>query len=538
MLRLLRLQNFVLVDREEISFGPGFNVLSGETGAGKSAVMGALALVLGQRADASLVRRGCARAVVEAVFSLSSEAPIYEAMERAGLDICEEEVVIRRELSTSGKSRALVNDQVVSLNTLRSIAGTLVDLVGQDANHQLRQPHSHLLLLDEFAGSSLELREFQTSWKEEKTLQRALLEARLTEEQRERELMLLEEQVQELRDANLQEGEEEELFAEYTRLTHAETILKELSFLQGELEEREGAILERLRSLRSTVDHLISLDGEFQDISQMLKEALVNLEEMSFALRQKAGGGEFNPQRQSWVNDRLAEWTRLKRKYGRGGNELCLYQRELEEQWEKLGRGEQFLEELEEKVQKAQKKTRHSSEQLRKIRKNCMASFSEQLKEQLQQLNMPHAEWEIRWNPCERSDRGEDQVEFYLHPNIGEAAVSVREGVSGGELARVMLALKMVLSDKDRIFCLVFDEVDANIGGETATVVGKKLRELGEKRQVLCITHFAQVARQAHRHFQISKTELDGRTLTSIRKLSAEEREEEFLRMVGGEMLV
>ena len=531
MLKELRIQHLILVDEADIHFKPGFNVLSGETGSGKSALMGGLNLILGGRADSRMVRRGQKKSVVQALFEIDAMPALLELLAESGIDHePESELVLRREVFATGKSRSFVNNQPAQIGLLKKLGKWLVDIVGQHANHRLLQLDTHREVLDLFSQTTEDVKAFQGAWGQEKQMREELRCLVETESQRLRDIEVCRMELNELDEAGLKEGEEEELFAEYSRLANAE----KLTELVNRARDAGRNALPQLNRQKVVIEELKGLDAEWEEGGKAINGILLELEELVYTLDHYQNGIVYHPQRLHEVNERLTLINRLKRKYGGTIAEVQQYQETCLSRLEELESADHQIEELETALQEAEKKTESLAATLTTKRQAGAKALEVQLTEAMQPLNMSQAQVKIAVREGPRSRTGDDVVEIFLAPNAGETFVPLKAGVSGGEMARLMFALKTILAGREAVATLVFDEIDANIGGETATVVGHKLQAIGKEHQVLCITHFAQVAACADHHLQISKETKKGRTLTHIKELDSTGREQELSRMLGG----
>lgn len=537
MLQSIRIQNIVLVESAEVPFGPGFNVITGETGAGKSAIMAALSLVAGARSDATLIRKGADKGIVEATFEASPTAAVWDLLHDAGVEGSQTDlIVIRREISASGRSRAFVNDQLISLVILSALGSYLLEMVGQHANQELLQLDQHRAIVDSYGSLGEEKRLFSSAWKQVQDLTAEREQLTKQESQRLRDLEICLQQSEELEEGNLEEGEEESLFAEYTLLTNAEDLTQGTESLLQAISADDSSALALLAREKSTFQQLVKLDPSLREAEESFQRAIVELHEVSHVLRQYQDRIDNNPQHLAKISDRLSAINKLKRKYGPSLSEVMAFQSQLKQRVAQLQGADARLEQLVSEISVAERKADQLAIALTKRRQKTAQALAKALVTQLASLNMSKVQLEIRVTPHARSVNGDDLVEIYFAPNVGERLLSLRDCASGGELARVMLALKALLSDKSSVGTLVFDEIDANVGGETARIVGQKLAEIGQSLQLLCISHFPQVARCAQHHIQISKVEQQGRTYTRVKRLDNVTREEELRRMMGGEV--
>lgn len=535
MLKELRLTNIVLVEFASIIFSEGFNVLSGESGAGKSAIMNALNLIAGDRSDSSVVRRGADKSTIEAVFDVSQLPQLITLLENSGIDHEPgSDLFIRRELSAEGKSRSFINNQMAQLSLLRQVSALLFDVIGQHANQKLLSLEYHRQVLDLFGNIMPTVKAFADCWEKETQTQQALDILVNSEAQRLRELEICRMELEELQEASLKEGEEEEFFDEYTRLSNADELAAKVGDIASMLSGEKAAVLPLLNRQKTTFEQLVRLAPSLKESAESYQNALLELNEVSHVLQNFASRIEHNPARAEQLNTRLELINRLKRKYGPTIQEVLSYQNNLEKKLTQLENADVQIEELQAKLKVLAEKSNALSHNLTNLRKKNAKLLEEAIMHHLRALNMPKVEFYIDITPQKRTRHGDDKVEFFLTPNIGEHRISLRECASGGELSRTLLAMQAVLAGKENTPTLVFDEIDANIGGETAAIIGEKLCEIGRQHQVLCITHFPQVAKQANHHLRIYKQENDGRTITRVDCLDTISRKSELARMSGG----
>jgi len=527
MLLNLRIQDLILVERLEIPFESGFNVLSGETGSGKSALITALSLILGKRADSQVVRKGMAKARIEGVFN--SSPVLNHILNEAGID-SGDELIIRREISAAGKSRAFVNDQSVTLNFLKEIGPHLVKFVGQHANQQLMSLETHRDLLDQFG--ECDVAPFYRAYQKYCELQRQLCELQQSQTALQREIDLCFEEIEEIQTIDPKPEEDEELFSEYTILTHAEEFQQVCHSITEAL-SGDDSIISHLNNLKQSFQDIVTIDPKFQEPFEGFQQTVLELQETNHLLDRAKSTHEYNPARLSQVNDRLAALHALKRKYGGSIDSVLTHCQSRQEQLQRLENRDVAIETCEKQIIEKQNECDECAKKLTVQRQEATKRLEKALISHLKDLNMPSAAFYVRLSPVSRTAYGDEKIEFFLRPNKGEKEVSVVDCASGGELSRLMLSFQVLLAGKENIPTIVFDEIDANIGGNTAVSVGAKLQEIGTEHQVLCITHFPQVAYQADYHLQISKEEIDGRTMTFVQSLSEDRRELELQRMRG-----
>ena len=534
MLRSLHIQNLMLVERVDISFQNGFNVITGETGSGKSALITALRLLLGARADSQAMRSGCSKGAVEATFDVDALEDVREVLAETGIEHPSGEMlIIRRELSRSGKSRSFVNNQNAQLAVLQKLGPLLAHHVGTFASQSLKSLDRHRDILDTFADLHDEVQHFSQLWDQLGTAKRQLAVLKAQEAERLREIDNLQRDLEEIDQASLRENEEDELVQESQRLTHVERLAEGVRELISSLSHGEQSLVSRLSRQQGALEQLCSLDSELGNLAPSLNTAYLELQELSHSLQSYQSELSPDPNRLDDVDDRLAMISRLKRKYGGSLEAVCSYRQQADERLTALHDTDSDIATLESQVTELGQQADKIASQLTSKRKMAAKQLSKALQGQIRELNMPQAQIELELRKVSRHSRGDDEVECFLSPNPGEPRVAVREHASGGELARVLLAIKTLLADKESYPTLIFDELDANIGGQTAVVVGEKLKEISENHQILCITHFPQLARQGDQHIAIRKEVRGDRTVTEVETITGQALEEELLRMQG-----
>lgn len=534
MIKHLSLTNFVLVEKAEIAFGSHLNIVTGETGAGKTAIIEALGLALGARADTSLIRQNADRALVEAVFDCTSLPRIHTLLDDAGIP-ADDELIIKREISHEGKNRAYINCQLVPLPFLQKVGHELIDFIGQHANQLLRTSDYQRNLIDIFGNLQNDLSTFQSSLNKEQELKARLEELKSKEVHLEKSEELMRHQLQEIESVNLKEGEEEELFQCYQRLAHSQEIGEKLKEILDTLSEAQPSVISQLNRVRKVAETLVKIDPALQEPSSLIEQALISLQEALMQFDAYQAKLEQDPNAFNLLENRLSIISRFKKKFGSTVPLINAFKHKILNELSELENLSALFQDTEKEWRIAEQETTNLAQKLTANRQASATTLQQLLSAQLQTLNMSKAEVHIELRPQTRSREGDDQVHFWLKANPGEQPALVKEHSSGGELSRLFLALKIALADKNQTPTLIFDEIDANVGGKTATIIGDKLAELGKKRQVICITHFPQVAAKADTHFSVQKEEIDGRTLTHIKVLNNKERDVELLRMLGGE---
>lgn len=533
MLCELSIRNFAIIDRLQVQFGLGFNVLTGETGAGKSIIIDAVGLLLGDRARPELIRTGEDEATVEALFDLSSLPHLRAELAEQGFEDGEE-LLVKRVVARSGKNRVYLNGSLAKLGQLQPLTAQLLAIYGQHEHQNLQKADQHLAMLDDFAGLGSDLEAYQLFFRELQGLEARLEQLDAAERERQQRLDLLGFQSRELAAAALRPGEDEDLAAERLLLQHAERLALATSGGYELLYGGEGAVVERLDTVASQLEALASVDPRLGSWAEGVRSALFTLEDVAAGLRDYQGEA-FEPGRQAEVEERLALLTGLKRKYAPTIAEILSLQAGIDAELEALVNVEATREELQQQLAASRQRLLRAGEELSAKRREAAQRLATAVEAELQALAMPKARFELRFFPLpEPGPRGLERGEFYLSPNPGEETKPLAWIASGGELSRIMLSLKRVAPASDGVPTQIFDEVDAGIGGVAATVVGEKLRAVASGQQVLCITHLPQVAAFADCHYRVEKREQQGRTRTELLQLSAEDRVQEMARMLGG----
>lgn len=536
MIEYLRIKNLVLMDLCEVHFDKGLTIITGETGAGKTALIQGLHLILGERADSSLVRKGEEKAHVEASFDLSNNPKIQELLTSYGIDYNEDEpLIITRELSKEGKSRAFINHQVVTLSLLQNLGAHLVHIIGQHSYQELKSPDTLREIVDLFGRLEPDLELYKKAFKNSKDAQKTIeaLQQHLLE--KERNFEKYQEELSELTSAKLKENEEGELFEIYSFNSKAQEIGEKSKEISQALCEGPRPILRELSHFKHACEQLIPAHSSFSEQATLLQEAIVALQEVDHGLQKMLSNLDHNPRTLEKIEERLSLYNRIKKKYGPTFSDWKNYQNALEEKIKSWALLDEAMEKSKEEEAQALQELERQAKQLTTKRKSSAKSLEKKLSLAICELNMPGASLAIEIKPQTRNTTGEDHITFWLQANKGEKPASLKESTSGGELSRLLLAIKATLAEKNNTPTIIFDEIDANVGGTTATLIGDKLLELSKHRQIFCITHFPQVAKKADLHLRVFKQDKEDRTIARLEKLGSKEREKELLRMLGGE---
>jgi DNA repair protein RecN (Recombination protein N) len=536
MLRELRIRNFAVVENVTVPFAPGFNVLTGETGAGKSILVDALLLVRGARAQTDVIRADAESATVEAVFAAEDGAAAV--LDEAGLAAEDGEIVVRRELSRGGRHRAFVNDAAVTVGLLERLGDALVQVHGQHEHQRLLEPAHQLDLLDRFADAEPLRERFATLFAKHREASQDLERRRGAGRDRAQREDLLRFQVSELDAARLRPGEQEALRTERRRLQHAERFAAGVEEVGALLRDDAASAAARLARAARVLTELGRLDPAFAAPVETLEAARVQVDEALAAVRALRDAIVFEPGRLEAIDDRLDALARLARKYGDTEEAMLAFRAEAAAELDRLERHEELLADDERRLAELEGELAAAAAALGDARRQAAARLGPAVQRELRQLGMARATFEaalVDVAPADRGPRGAERVEFRFTANPGEPARALARIASGGELARTMLALQVVLSGYERAATMVFDEVDAGIGGGAASVVGEKLAAVGAGRQVLCVTHLAPIAALARQHVRVAKAVRGGRTRASAEVVAGEARAAEIARMLGGD---
>ena len=536
MLRELRIRNFAVVENLTVPFAPGFNVLTGETGAGKSILVDAILLLRGARAQTDVIRADAETATVEAVFEVSDGA--VATLDEAGLPLEDGEVVIRRELSRSGRHRAFVNDAAVTVGLLERLGDALVQVHGQHEHQRLLEPTRQLDVLDRFADAEPLRERFAALFAKHAEARAELERRRGAARDRAQRQDLLRFQVSELDAARVRVGEDDDLRTERRRLQHAERFAAGLQEVASLLHADAASATARLARAGRVLSDLGRLDPAFAAPAETLDAARAHVEDTLAAVRGLRDTIVFEPERLEGIDERLDALTRLKRKYGDSEEALLRFRADAAAELDRLERHEELLAEDERRLAELEPEVVSAARALGAARREAAAKLGPRVQRELRQLGMDRAAFEVATIDLAAGDwglRGAERVEFRFTANPDEPNRPLARIASGGELARTMLALQVVLSGDDDAPTMVFDEVDAGIGGRAASVVGDKLAALGGSRQVLCVTHLAPIAALADQHVRVAKSVRGGRTRATTAVIAGDERAAEIARMLGGD---
>lgn len=534
-LTLLRIKNLALVEDLEWQLAPGFTAITGETGAGKSIIIGALQLLLGERTDKSLIRTGAEVCTVEAVFEGADLKKLDTLLSDSGVEAGDGELILKRSFSTSGTNRQFINGSPTTLGVLKNLGDELVDLHGPHDHQSLLSPDRQLALLDAYAHAGEALREFEQSYRKLQGLRAEHAALNTAETAREQEIDLLRHQINEITSANLSVGEEEEITARYKLAANSKRLLELAGAITRRLSEADDAILPQLAETQRLLRDLEKIDPAKEALAEAHAGAVVELSEISRSLGQYAEELDLDPAQLAALEERVTLFETLKRKYGGSIAEVIAFGERAAERMRKIEGRDEELERLAKEIENARQEVERVGHALHKLRSKAAPKLSENIRANLRDLGFKQSEFDAKLSALEEARAtGFDAVELLFSPNPGEPLKQLRSIASSGEISRLMLAIKSSLAAQDAIPLLVFDEIDANVGGEIANAVGAKMRKLAANHQVLCITHLPQVAAAASTQFVVTKEVTGGRTHSRLAEVSGKARQEEIARMLGG----
>jgi DNA repair protein RecN (Recombination protein N) len=540
MLVSLRIRNLALIEDLTWELGPGFNTLTGETGAGKSILIDALSLLLGERADKSLIRTGADTCSVEAEVTLADAARLREinaALDEVGAEKCEERtLLLKRSVSGSGANRQFLNGSPVSLQGLKTIGDLLVDVHGPHDHQSLLAPEKQAGLLDAYGKLAPLRAACAAAFAAVRDIEQERAALELSESEREQRVALLQHQVQEISAAKLQPGDDERVDNDYRAAAHAQTIVEQARTIADLLSEADNSVMAQLAQVERALTAWQRMDASIAGAEELNRQAIALLQELLGAVQERAERVDLDPAQLRQLEERLNLIQSLKRKYGGTVESVIAFGEKAAAQLTALEGSAESLAALAQREKTARAALDKAAAELTKGRQKIAGPLGGKISQELRALGFTKSTFQVEIMPAAKPGAaGADHVEFIFAPNPGEAARPLRAIASSGEMARVMLAVKTTLAEVDEIPILIFDEVDANVGGETAGQVGRKLRALGRSHQVLCITHLPQVAAQGERHFAVEKRVKQNRTLTELTSLDGAARERELARMLGGQ---
>ena len=532
MLSLLHIENIAVIQCADISFDKGFNVLTGETGAGKSIVIDAISAIMGERAYRDMIRTGSTKASVRGVFTQVPELPWFQ---ENGVEY-DPETVIQREVYLDGKNVCRVNGSLVSVSILRKLGVQLINIHGQHDSASLFDENNHLILLDDFSGNEPLRREYGKKYETYTQLQRQIASLTMDEGEKLRKMEMLRYQIQEIEKAKLTPGEDETLEQRRKLLQNSEKISDNLHDAVNAVyggEDTDGAA-SLLGEAERSLSRLSRFSEDFTELHQRVADLMYQVQDVAEELRIARDDLSYSADELEEIESRLDVIHRLRKKYGATCQDILDYKEKASQELDEIVFSDDHLERLKAQCEKAKEAAWEAAKRLRQSREAGAQVLSRQILSELAQLDMPKVQFQCQFSQTDLTASGADLVAFYMSANAGEALKPLSKVASGGELARIMLAMKNVLAQQDQVATLIFDEVDTGVSGRAAQKVAEKLRSVSQNKQVLCVTHLPQLAALATTHFLIAKEERDGRTYTSVTPLDKEGRKRELARIIGG----
>lgn len=542
MLQELAIHDFAIIEQLSVDFSTGMTVLTGETGAGKSIIIDAVGILVGGRGSADFIRTGTKKATVEGMFSIPAGALTQNLLQHYGVgsDDDQDTVVLQRELFTSGRNVCRINGHLVNTSTLKAVGETLVDIHGQNEHQELMHPEKHLSLLDQYAADQIKplLAAYQQRYADWKDLAGRVKERVANEREWAQRLDMLQYQAREINDAHLQPTEEDDLTSERDRLNHFQQIQDALQTGYGVLngDDDEAGVIDRLAEAMAALQNIAHLDADYENMAESLGNAYYALQDVGSDLSHQMDGLEYDPARLEQVEDRLATITQLEHKYGATVPDVIAFGQKVNDELDEMNDTQGSSDELKVKLAKAQTEALAAAKKLSATRVAAAKQLSKDIHQQLADLYMAKAVFDVHFTVHEDQlgPTGIDSVEFYIQTNPGEKLRPLARTASGGELSRIMLALKTIFSQADGVTSIIFDEVDTGVSGRVAQAIADKISRISRHSQVLCITHLPQVAAMADHQVHIAKTVKSGRTMTRLTPLTGTGRVEELARMLAG----
>ena len=550
MLTKVYIKNFALLEELEISFSPGFNVLTGETGAGKSLVINALNSILGEKVSTDILRNGASKTIVEGTFQKPSEY-IKKILKNNELDQLDHELLLRRELNQSGRSRTFINDGLTQIDVLKQISNELVDLHGQHEHQSLLHEENHIRFLDAFGSLQNEVNVVSQQYSEILKLHSKFDYLKKNARQLKEKKDFLEFQIQEIESLRLDSSEEQGLTQEEKILENYEKLIGGCNEVYSKLYEEDNSVYSSLDQAKETIGELAQIDSSFSEYLEHLSNSYMQVEEVARFINQYISKTDFDPNRLEEIRVRLNQLSGIKKKYGLPVSDILEKYKKMKLDLDQIENLDEDLKNLEDQISSLKKEIYLTSSNLSNLRKKNAKKLEQKIISVLQQIGMENANFKIHFDYYSESDdkgievkknitvktNGLDKVEFFVATNPGASFKPLAKIASGGELSRIMLAIKTVMAEKDQIGVLVFDEIDIGISGRIAEAVGKKLKELSKSHQIICVTHLPQIARFADKHYSVRKEVRNGETFAFIQELNFDQRIHELAYLLGGEKI-
>lgn len=539
MLNELSIKNFAIIDELHVCFGEGLNVISGETGAGKSIIIGAVSLLLGDRATSDMIRTQADTATVEAAFDITGNEPLRNKIASMGFS-AEDELLIRRVISHAGKNKAFINGQMATLTNLAAVSELLVNICGQHEHQVILNAENHIDILDEFGGCLPARAEYAGTYDLYLQIRSQIDKLKSMSQSREEKADLFRFQLKEIQDINPQSSEDTALADEKKILINYQKLSGSAGLAYDLLYGEKDSVVVKLKEVQNQIKEIEKIDSGFKIADADIESSFITLQEAALHIRDYRTKLFFDSDRLTAIDERLEQLSRLKRKHGGSLESVLQRKQEIEDYLKTVFSAEEELGKLTVEEEKLKDKLRQNAIRLSEARRQAARKLEDAVDKEIRELNMPHASFSVNFgeNAGDGDEpfgpKGSDIIEFYLTANKGEEARPLNKVASGGELSRIVLALKNVLSRTGSVSSIIFDEVDNGIGGAVAEIVGRKLKEVSANHQVVCITHLPQIACFGDKHMFVSKKVIKGRTVTSLEELDSEQKIEEISRMLGG----
>lgn len=533
MLERLHIKNIAVIDEAEIEFNKGFNVLTGETGAGKSIIIDSINMVLGERTSKNLIRNGEKKAVVEAMF-YADNPKVLAALEELGVEPEDGMLILYRDVNTDGKTVCKVNGSMTTASSLRDIASLLINIHGQNDNQSLLTPSAHIGFLDSYAGITADLEAYRTQHQKVTELKEQIASLKFDELEKERQTDLYSYQIDEINNANLKIGEDEQLAERKKFINSIGKIAESVNSSYSALYEQDRNVYDTLSRVVNSLQSVSEYDASLTDLYERLNSAAIEIDDIIYQLRDYRDSMEFDDREIDQIETRLDTINSLKRKYGNTIEDILSYHDEISQKLEKITKSDEEIVRLKKELDFAEKVRNELASNLTKLRKKASSDLAVKICSELADLDMAKAKFEVDIKECDYNKNGCDSVEFLISVNAGEPLKPLSKIASGGEMSRIMLAIKSIFADADIIDTMIFDEIDTGVSGRAAQKIAEKINKISSNKQILCITHLAQIAAMADTHFLIEKAVDEDRTYTMVTPLDDAPRKTELARIIGG----
>ncbi len=533
MLERLHIKNIAVIDEAEIEFNNGFNVLTGETGAGKSIIIDSINMVLGERTSKAIIRNGEKKAVVEAMFSIDNPE-VIKALDENGIEIEDGMLIIYRDLNTDGKSLCKINGSMTTASGIREIANMLINIHGQQDNQALLTPSSHINFLNSYANLNSKLEEYRLYYNKVNEITEQLNSLQVDEREKERMTDLYTFQIKEIEDSKLVVGEDEQLTERRKFISGISKISETLSFSQNALYSADHSVYDTLSSVVNSFMSVTEYDVKLNEIYERLNSVAIELDDIIYQIRDYRDRMDFDESEADSIEARLDLINTLKRKYGNTIEEIIQYKNDIEDKLYSITKSDEETAKLEKELAEATQKRNNFAEKLTEIRAKYATELSDKICKELADLDMSKVKFDVQIKKCEYNKNGCDSVEFLISVNAGEPLKPLSKIASGGEMSRIMLAIKSIFADSDPVDTLIFDEIDTGVSGRAAQKIAEKINKIAGNKQILCITHLAQIAAMAGTHFLIEKNVEAEHTYTNVTPLDESSRKNELARIIGG----